>query len=306
MTIGRSAALTPRPSSNRAVSASASASIHWWGRRLRTAYSRSAIDAGVNVDPTICSVSAAAESSTARRARNASSTVSLSRTSVSTRDRKTSAGTTTTSLGSATRVERYGRWRVTRLTSPRNRRAPCRVITSPSTPRISTDPLSIDDEVVVVVGRREQHVARLDLAPLTERGHDGELVSSRSGKATASGAVSVTDARYRSATRQMLSRGHGRHMHPPRHGRHGCAALERPAARTACASAARWVHLRLCMECGHVGCCDNSPNRHATAHFNATRPSHHPVVRAGRGLVVVLPRRPLVRRRRAPPSPSHP
>jgi uncharacterized UBP type Zn finger protein len=32
----------------------------------------------------------------------------------------------------------------------------------------------------------------------------------------------------------------------------------------------RWVHLRMCMECGHVGCCDSSPNRHATAHYNGT------------------------------------
>lgn len=30
----------------------------------------------------------------------------------------------------------------------------------------------------------------------------------------------------------------------------------------------RWVHLRLCMTCGHVGCCDNSPNKHATKHFH--------------------------------------
>ena len=36
-----------------------------------------------------------------------------------------------------------------------------------------------------------------------------------------------------------------------------------------------WVHLRLCLECGHVGCCDSSPNRHATKHFNATR---HPII----------------------------
>jgi hypothetical protein len=28
-----------------------------------------------------------------------------------------------------------------------------------------------------------------------------------------------------------------------------------------------WVHLRLCRTCGHVGCCDDSPNRHATKHF---------------------------------------
>jgi len=38
-----------------------------------------------------------------------------------------------------------------------------------------------------------------------------------------------------------------------------------------------WVHLRLCLECGHVGCCDQSPNRHATKHFHRTR---HPIVRS--------------------------
>ena len=38
-----------------------------------------------------------------------------------------------------------------------------------------------------------------------------------------------------------------------------------------------WVHLRLCRMCGHVGCCDDSPNRHATAHFHATQ---HPIVEA--------------------------
>jgi hypothetical protein len=36
-----------------------------------------------------------------------------------------------------------------------------------------------------------------------------------------------------------------------------------------------WVHLRLCDECGHVGCCDSSKNKHATKHFHATR---HPVM----------------------------
>jgi uncharacterized UBP type Zn finger protein len=36
-----------------------------------------------------------------------------------------------------------------------------------------------------------------------------------------------------------------------------------------------WVHLRLCQTCGHVGCCDESPNRHATAHFTGTG---HPVI----------------------------
>lgn len=38
-----------------------------------------------------------------------------------------------------------------------------------------------------------------------------------------------------------------------------------------------WVHLRLCLECGHVGCCDSSKNKHATLHFHA---SHHPLVRS--------------------------
>ena len=36
-----------------------------------------------------------------------------------------------------------------------------------------------------------------------------------------------------------------------------------------------WLHLRLCRSCGHVGCCDQSPGRHATAHFHAT---HHPII----------------------------
>jgi hypothetical protein len=40
-------------------------------------------------------------------------------------------------------------------------------------------------------------------------------------------------------------------------------------------SGSRWLHLRICRSCGHVGCCDDSPNKHATAHFHATA---HPVV----------------------------
>jgi CPA1 family monovalent cation:H+ antiporter len=38
-----------------------------------------------------------------------------------------------------------------------------------------------------------------------------------------------------------------------------------------------WVHLRLCLQCGHVGCCDSSPERHASKHFESTR---HPVMRS--------------------------
>ena len=37
----------------------------------------------------------------------------------------------------------------------------------------------------------------------------------------------------------------------------------------------QWVHLRTCLTCGHVGCCDSSPNKHATKHFHATQ---HPVM----------------------------
>jgi hypothetical protein len=43
------------------------------------------------------------------------------------------------------------------------------------------------------------------------------------------------------------------------------------------ATGGTWVHLRLCMSCGHVGCCDNSPGKHATAHFATVS---HPVIRS--------------------------
>jgi CPA1 family monovalent cation:H+ antiporter len=51
-----------------------------------------------------------------------------------------------------------------------------------------------------------------------------------------------------------------------------------PAGCEEClAAGGRWVRLRLCLTCGHVGCCDSSPGRHATAHFAAEQ---HPVVRS--------------------------
>lgn len=56
---------------------------------------------------------------------------------------------------------------------------------------------------------------------------------------------------------------------------------ELPAEVAGCAdclaSGGKWLHLRLCLECGHVGCCDDSPNRHATAHAQA---SGHPIIRS--------------------------
>jgi uncharacterized UBP type Zn finger protein len=68
----------------------------------------------------------------------------------------------------------------------------------------------------------------------------------------------------------------------------------------------QWVHLRLCMTCGHVGCCDSSPNRHATAHHDQTE---HPIIRSYEPaedwwwcyddeLLLDVPG--------APPAPSHP
>jgi uncharacterized UBP type Zn finger protein len=38
-----------------------------------------------------------------------------------------------------------------------------------------------------------------------------------------------------------------------------------------------WVHLRLCLTCGHVGCCNSSKNKHATKHFHRSK---HPLVRS--------------------------
>lgn len=38
-----------------------------------------------------------------------------------------------------------------------------------------------------------------------------------------------------------------------------------------------WVHLRVCSTCGHIGCCDNSPNQHARKHFDETK---HPLIQS--------------------------
>ncbi len=66
----------------------------------------------------------------------------------------------------------------------------------------------------------------------------------------------------------------------------GCphvATVGDPPARTPdgceeCLAAGQsWVHLRRCLSCGHIGCCDSSPGRHATAHFHQTG---HPVIQS--------------------------
>ena len=53
--------------------------------------------------------------------------------------------------------------------------------------------------------------------------------------------------------------------------------VERPpqGCQVCLATGGSWVHLRTCLTCGHVGCCDASPGRHATGHFHATS---HPLV----------------------------
>ncbi|MCG7210102.1 UBP-type zinc finger domain-containing protein [Streptomyces arenae] len=65
-----------------------------------------------------------------------------------------------------------------------------------------------------------------------------------------------------------------------------CAHLadgEPPTARTpdgceeCLANGGYWLHLRLCLTCGHVGCCDSSPGKHATVHFSRTG---HPVIQS--------------------------
>ena len=88
------------------------------------------------------------------------------------------------------------------------------------------------------------------------------------------------------------------------------SAVDAPPSGTGCveclATGGRWVHLRRCVECGHIGCCDSSPGRHATAHFGSTR---HPLVQSFEPgeewfwcyvdeVVFEIPDR--------PPSPAHP
>jgi uncharacterized UBP type Zn finger protein len=59
------------------------------------------------------------------------------------------------------------------------------------------------------------------------------------------------------------------------------SAADAPPSGTGCveclATGGRWVHLRRCLECGHIGCCDSSPGKHATAHFHA---SQHPLIQS--------------------------
>ena len=84
-------------------------------------------------------------------------------------------------------------------------------------------------------------------------------------------------------TRTMIDTERTIELHPSSRARCGHVAQIRrvhPSAR-GCEDCLRigdtWVHLRICMICGHVGCCDSSPNKHATAHFHA---AGHPIMRS--------------------------
>jgi len=94
-----------------------------------------------------------------------------------------------------------------------------------------------------------------------------------------------------------------------------CAHLDeirdvQPSApgREDCLAAGRndWVHLRLCQECGHVGCCDSSPAKHATEHYRVTT---DPVVRSfepGEDWFWCYADEVMFELEGAPPAPSHP
>ena len=57
--------------------------------------------------------------------------------------------------------------------------------------------------------------------------------------------------------------------------------LEVPPSGNGCVeclkTGGRWLHLRRCTHCGHIGCCDQSPGKHATAHFHETT---HPIIQS--------------------------
>jgi uncharacterized UBP type Zn finger protein len=67
-------------------------------------------------------------------------------------------------------------------------------------------------------------------------------------------------------TRRCAHTGQARAVSPSAQGCEECLAM-----------GDTWVHLRICMSCGHVGCCDSSKNKHATAHHRATR---HPIIKS--------------------------
>ena len=79
--------------------------------------------------------------------------------------------------------------------------------------------------------------------------------------------ISPTDAFFSKMEDPNMPCGHLSHIRSVAAGTLGCEeCLE---------AGQKWVHLRVCRECGHVGCCDNSVGKHATGHFKETG---HPII----------------------------
>jgi uncharacterized UBP type Zn finger protein len=92
------------------------------------------------------------------------------------------------------------------------------------------------------------------------------------------GLISVDAARGRVSMRTMASRDQVDLSEPCEHvTAKTLRVVERPArgCEDCLKIGGQWLHLRKCLTCGHVACCDSSPNRHASAHFRGTQ---HPIV----------------------------
>ncbi|WP_127131549.1 UBP-type zinc finger domain-containing protein [Georgenia sp. SYP-B2076] len=86
---------------------------------------------------------------------------------------------------------------------------------------------------------------------------------------------------------------------------HGVTADGAPGCVDCLAMGGQWLHLRACQQCGHIGCCDSSPNRHARVHSHDVG---HPVVRSyepGEAWYYCFPEDVTFELDGAPPAPSH-
>lgn len=79
----------------------------------------------------------------------------------------------------------------------------------------------------------------------------------------------MTEIQLSESQRKSSHCGHTDQARPVSYARHECAECV--------AKGDRWVQLRICMTCGHVGCCDSSKNKHATAHYKSTG---HPIIKS--------------------------
>jgi uncharacterized UBP type Zn finger protein len=108
---------------------------------------------------------------------------------------------------------------------------------------------------------------RLDVETLAP--HDGSCVNYRGSRAPVSKGLASSDnsAAQRQEIRMSDECAHAAEIRDVTPSALGCEECLRTGSE--------WLHLRLCRTCGHVGCCDESPNRHATRHFHQTG---HPVI----------------------------